>query len=311
MSNALAENVAFIGLGQMGQQMARRLVAAGVPVRAFDLSAQAREAFRAAGGTVANSAPEALARATIIITILPNGNIVRNALLEDQAIGSAGRNALVIEMSSSGPLETRELERELNAFGVRIIDAPVSGGVNRAADGTLAIMVGGDPKMVERARPILLMFGQAVRIVGPVGAGHAMKALNNYVSAAGLSAACEAVIVGQCFGLDPEVVVDILNVSTGRNNSTDTKMKPFILSGTFASGFSMALMSKDLNTAAELSRSVVANAEGIRSVAHLWSEASRVMPANADHTAIFQYLSRRARDPRTESADKLAGNLDK
>ena len=132
-------------------------------------------------------------------------------------------------MSSSAPLQTRELEGALSRFGIGIIDAPVSGGVKRATDGTLAIMVGGNSSSVERAHPILRTFGQSVLTIGALGAGHAMKALNNYVSAAGLVAVCEAVVVGQSFGLDPQVIVDVLNVSSGRNNSTDTKMKPFVL----------------------------------------------------------------------------------
>jgi 3-hydroxyisobutyrate dehydrogenase len=307
MSSRRDESIAFIGLGQMGQPMARRLVKAGYSVRAFDLSSRAREAFCAAGGRAVSSTREACAEASIIITILPNGKIVHDALLADQAVASASPKALVIEMSSSAPLQTRKLEGALSRFGIGIIDAPVSGGVKRATDGTLAIMVGGDSSNVERAHPILRTFGQSVLTIGALGAGHAMKALNNYVSAAGLVAVCEAVVVGQSFGMDPQVIVDVLNVSSGRNNSTDTKMKPFVLSGSFASGFSMALMAKDLNTAAELSRDVNANAEGILSAARLWTEASRSMASGADHTAIFQYLSGLAHEPKAGgSADKEA-----
>jgi 3-hydroxyisobutyrate dehydrogenase len=118
-----------------------------------------------------------------------------------------------------------------------------------------------------------------------------MKALNNYVSAAGLVAACEAAIVGREFGLSPETIVDILNASTGRNNSTETKMKPFVLSGTFGSGFSMALMAKDIETAADLSKSIGTDAEGIATAAKLWRKASDHMGPGTDHTAIFRYLA--------------------
>ena len=144
MSSRRDESIAFIGLGQMGHPMARRLVKAGYSVRAFDLSSQEREAFCAAGGRAVSSTREACAEASIIITILPNGKIVHDALLADQAVASASPKALVIEMSSSAPLQTRELEGALSRFGIGIIDAPVSGGVKRATDGTLAIMVGGD-----------------------------------------------------------------------------------------------------------------------------------------------------------------------
>jgi 3-hydroxyisobutyrate dehydrogenase len=147
--------------------------------------------------------------------------------------------------------------------------------VKRALSGTLAIMAGGEVGSIERARPILEAMGQSLFVVGPLGAGHAMKALNNYVSAAGLVAACEAVIVGQSFGLDPQTVVDVLNVSTGRN-------------------FSMALMAKDIETAADLSSNIGADADGIRAAALLWRKASETLGPGTDHTAIFRYLAQHA-----------------
>jgi 3-hydroxyisobutyrate dehydrogenase len=284
------EPIAFIGLGQMGRPMARRLIEAGYPVRCYDLASDARDMLHAFGGIAAGSAREACAGASIVITMLPNGKVVREVLLGDSAIVSAGTGALVIDMSSSAPLQTRELGRELQRLSVDLIDAPVSGGVRRAVDGSLAIIVGGKAVSLERARPVLEAMGRTILAVGPLGAGHAMKVLNNYVSAAGLVAACEAIIVGQSFGLDPNTIVDVLNASTGRNNSTDVKMKPFVLSGSFASGFSMALMAKDIDTAAELSQDLETDAEGIRGASQLWNEASQLMGPAADHTAIYQYL---------------------
>jgi len=176
-------------------------------------------------------------------------------------------------------------------MGVGLLDAPVSGGVKRAVDGTLAIMAGGDPALLQRARPVLGAMGTRIFETGPSGSGHAVKALNNYVSAAGLAAACEAALVAEKFGVDPEVLVDVLNVSTGRNNSTELKMKPFILSGSFDSGFSLALMAKDLSTAADLARMLGLNAEGTAGAARLWSDASARLGKSADHTEIFKYLA--------------------
>ena len=208
--------------------------------------------------------------------MLPNGAIVREALLGDNgAVQALKPGALVIDMSSSAPMETRRLAEKLAARDIALIDAPVSGGVRRAMDGTLAIMVGGDASQIERARPLLAAMGKSVIATGPVGSGHAVKALNNYVSAAGLAAACEAAIVAEKFGVDPGVLVDVLNVSTGRNNSTELKMKPFILSGRFASGFAMALMAKDLRTASDLAEQLGIDAEGARDAAALWAEACR------------------------------------
>jgi 3-hydroxyisobutyrate dehydrogenase len=284
--------IAFIGLGMMGLPMATRLVRAGFTVRGSDLSRQALAAFAHAGGDAAASPAEAAKGAGIVITMLPDGVIVRDVLLGQGSVADVlEEGALVIDMSSSAPLGTRALEQELSEKGIALVDAPVSGGVKRAVDGTLAIMVGGGPELLERARPVLGAMGTRIIETGPSGSGHAVKALNNYVSAAGLAAACEAALVAEKFGIDPEVLVDVLNVSTGRNNSTELKMKPFILSGRFDSGFSLALMAKDLRTAADLARMLGLDAKGAAGAARLWSNASAQLGNSADHTEIFKYLA--------------------
>lgn len=283
--------VAFVGLGQMGLPMAEKLIAAGYQVRGFDVVETACASFATLGGHVSATPREAASDAAVVITMLPNGRVVREAMLSaDGAAASLAPGALVIDMSSSAPLETRKLGEELAALGFRMIDAPVSGGVARAKLGTLAIMAGGIDEDIDAARPLLETMGKSVFVTGPLGSGHAMKALNNYVSAAGLAAASEALIVGQAFGLNPQTLVDILNVSTGRNNSTETKMKPFVLSGTFGSGFGMALMAKDIRTAADLGEQMQRSLPGIRHAAALWEEASAAMGKGADHTAIYAFL---------------------
>ena len=143
--------------------------------------------------------------------------------------------------------------------------------------------------------PVLRAMGATVIPTGPLGSGHAMKALNNYVSAAGLVAACEALLVGKAFGLTPDTIVDVLNASTGRNNSTDVKLKPFVISGSFAAGFSLALMAKDLRTAADLAAYLGVNAAGVAAGAALWEDALASLGAAADHTEIFRYLEGRGR----------------
>ena len=230
--------IGFFGLGQMGLPMARRLMAAGFRVQGYDASASAREAFAEQGGIASTTPREAVTGAGAVVTMLPNGSIVRDVLVGPDGVAPGLKaGSLIIDMSSSAPFGTRELSATLATWHLAFIDAPVSGGVQRAVVGTLTIMAGGEAKDVERARPMLAAIGRLIFATGPVGSGHAMKALNNYVSASGLAAASEAVIVGRHFGLSPETVVDILNVSTGRNNSTETKIKPFVLSGAFSSGF--------------------------------------------------------------------------
>jgi 3-hydroxyisobutyrate dehydrogenase len=193
-------------------------------------------------------------------------------------------------MSSSAPVETRRLGADLAALGIGLVDAPVSGGVKRAQEGKLSVMAGGEPALVERCRTLLSAMGSAVYETGPLGTGHAMKALNNFVSAAGLVAMCEALLVGRRFGLDPARMVDVLNASTGRNNSTEVKAKQFILSGTFGSGFSLGLMAKDLRTAAELAEHLGVDAPASRAAADLWREAQKALGPASDHTEIFRFL---------------------
>ncbi len=296
MTDACAKSatvpVAFIGLGMMGLPMASRLVGAGFDVRGSDLSEQARSAFAANGGTAVADARAAADGVSIVITMLPDDRVVREALLGPTgAVAALSAGALNIDMSSSAPVATQQLAADLALRGISLIDAPVSGGVRRALDGSLAIMAGGDSRAIKRARPLFEAMGKSIFSTGPVGSGHAVKALNNYVSAAGLAAACEASIIAEKFGIDPNILVDVLNVSTGRNNSTEVKMKPFILSGSFASAFSMQLMAKDLRTAADLAGHLGMNADGARNAAELWTRASKTLGKGADHTEIYRYLA--------------------
>lgn len=285
--------IGFVGLGQMGLPMARRLIQAGYTVRAADLSGEARAAIGADGAEAFASARAAAEGAAALITMLPSGAIVREALLaaESGAASNLPAGALVIDMSSSAPTDTLALDKDLAARGISLIDAPVSGGVRLARTGELSIMAGGPAADVERARPLLAVMGKAIFATGPLGSGHAMKALNNYVNAAGLVAAIEALRVGQAFGLAPDVIVDVLNASTGRNNSTDKKIKQFVVSGSFASGFSMALMAKDIRIAADLASRIGVAAPDIETAAALWEKAAATLGKGADHTEIFRFLA--------------------
>ena len=172
--------VSFIGLGMMGLPMATRLLDAGHDMRGSDLSVEARAAFAAKGGSAFETARQAAEGAGFVITMLPDGGVVRQVLLgEGGIVGMLAPGALVIDMSSSDPLGTRSLAEELASRDIGFIDAPVSGGVKRAVDGDLAIMAGGDSSQIERARPLFSVIGRNVFETGPVGSGHAVKALNN------------------------------------------------------------------------------------------------------------------------------------
>ncbi len=273
--------VAFVGLGQMGRPMAANLERAGFTLRSYDLK----------GGGNCASAAEAAVGAEVFLTMLPDGKAVRECVRGARL----PKGMLVLDMSSSDPVGTRSLGEELAARGIGLVDAPVSGGVKKALDATLAIMAGGDAAQIERVRPLLEKMGGRIFLTGPLGSGHAMKALNNYVSAAGMIATAEALVAGARFGLDPAVMTDILNASSGRNNTTELKVKQFMLCGTFASGFSAALMVKDVATAADLAEAVGASAEFAHLCTEIWRQAAQALGPGSDHTAIYDFVAKRVK----------------
>lgn len=284
--------IAFVGLGSMGAPMARRLARAGFRLRVYDRSAAAREAFaRTPRVTVCARAAAAADGARTLITMLPDGRAVRAVLAaRGGALTRLGRGSLVIDMSSADPVQTRALAVLCAERGIRLIDAPVSGRVDGARTGTLTIMVGGSRQTIDKARPILAELGTRIHHAGALGAGHAAKALNNYIAAAGTIAAFEATLIGRALGLDPRVLVDIWNVSAGRNSTTENKIKQQVLSGAFATGFALALMAKDVRIAARIARAAGVAAPLVNANARLWTRASRAVASDADHTRIFSYL---------------------
>jgi 3-hydroxyisobutyrate dehydrogenase len=293
------ETIGFVGIGAMGTPMAANIAGAGYPVLVFDLDDGRSAALAAECATVsvADSLADLGAAVDIIITMLPDGKAVQTALcggsssIEHCLLERASRGTLVIDMSSSSPLDTRDLGELLAAHGMPFIDAPVSGGVKGAVAASLAIMVGGEKAIFERVQPLLAVMGGAVFHAGPLGAGHAIKALNNYVSAAGLVATCEALVAAQHFGVDKAVATDIINASTGMNNTTKNKVKQHILSGTFGAGFAASLMAKDIRTALEIIESSAIPADLARHSAEFWNAATDELPAGADHTAVYQLIA--------------------
>ena len=213
------QTIAFIGLGLMGRLMAANLANAGFALRTFDLN-----------GAGNCKSPRAAAQgATILITMLPDGKAVLRAARA--ALPALSPGAIVIDMSSSDPADTERLKRILDKKRVHLLDAPVSGAKAKAQDGTLAIMVGGDAAVLRRARPVLSRLGTQIFHTGGVGSGHATKALNNYLGAAGTIAGFEALLVGEKFGLDPKVLIDVINASTGKNSTTERKIPQQVFTG--------------------------------------------------------------------------------
>ena len=281
--------VAFVGLGNMGRPMATLIAAAGYPLAVADSNVAVAAEVARETGAGSRADLRALGLETdVLITMLPTGAIVAEVV--GTIAPSMARGAIVIDMSSSAPMGTVALGAELADRGIALVDAPVSGGVRRAVMGDLAIIAGGNKENVERVRPILQTMGTVIP-TGPLGSGHALKALNNFVSAAGLTAACEALIIAKQFGLDADTVVEVLNNSTGRNTATESKLRQFVLSETFAAGFSAELMAKDIGTARDLADLLGIAAPMLKESTKLWGEAAESLGRGADHTAIYRYLS--------------------
>lgn len=287
--------VGFVGIGNMGQPMAGHLAKAGWDVAVYDTDLGKALAFAAAHGCAhTGSLSELGARSDVVVLMLPDGKIVRRVVLGDGGAGDhlvAGmaKGGTLIDMSSSAPVGTRELGEELARQGFGLLDAPVSGGVKGAVAGTLAIMVGGDAALAGRFDDLLSAMGRRFH-VGSLGSGHAAKVLNNYVSAAGLAAAAEALLIAQRFGIDGTVLVDVLNASTGRNNSTENKFKQYVLNHTYNSGFSLDLMVKDIRLAMEVADACSVPAEFGHSCLDVWEAAQSWTGVNADHTEFARFI---------------------
>lgn len=300
---AAIRKVAFVGIGNMGWPMAANLVKAGFEVTAADVVPGRAEAFAAeSGGKAAASPAEAASGADAVVIIVPTSKHVGEAV---QAMApSLAKGMLVIDMTSGQPGRTRDIAASLAGKGVAMIDCPVSGGVPRARTGQLAIMAGGEEADLDRADALLKAMGTSIHRCGPIGAGQAMKALNNLVSAGGYLIGIEALLIGQRFGLDPAKMVDVLNASTGMNNSTQKKFKEYVLSRRFDAGFGLDLMVKDLSIALEVGRETTTPTPFAALCREMWASAAAMLGPGADHTAVAK-LSEQM------SGTVLGGNVEK
>lgn len=290
--NPADQKIGFIGVGSMGYPMASRLQQAGYPLLVMDTNAQLTEPLaRLSSVTVAATGYEMARECNFIITMLPTSAIVETVLTGANGVLAAlNPNTVIIDMSSGIPTQTLRLAKLTQEAGGALIDAPVSGGVARARTGELAIMAGGADDIIQRVRPILSVMGKTISHTGDVGSAHAMKALNNLVSAGGFLIGVEALLIGQRFGLDPSVMIGILNASTGMNNSTQKKFKQFVLSRKFDSGFGLDLMIKDLTIATGLAAESATPAPFSALCREMWASAAGLLGPGQDHTALAKLL---------------------
>jgi 3-hydroxyisobutyrate dehydrogenase-like beta-hydroxyacid dehydrogenase len=235
--------IGFIGVGRMGSGMVARLLAAGHAVTVYDPEPGAVAAAVAGGAVAARSAGDVAAAAPIVMASVPTPTVARATA---EAIASASGLQIFVDLSTSGPAAAKAIAQLLGARGIASIDAPVSGGVAGAAAGKLAIMASGPSAAVERVRPLLAELGKVFVVGERPGLGQTVKLANNLMSAASLAIAAEAMAMGAKAGVDPAVMLEILNASSGRNSATQDKIPKHVLNRKFDFGFANALSFKDV-----------------------------------------------------------------
>lgn len=276
--------------------MVKRLSAAGFDILIHDIDPARTLALVDLPGVAQAKTLREFGGVELAICMLPS-----SAEVEGVVAGATGlfwslpKGSLIVDMGSSEPQRTVALAAMARERELDLVDAPVSGGVVKARTGELTIMFGGEAELLARCLPVLERLGVTIVHVGDVGCGHAMKALNNLLSATGLVAAAEVIEIGRRFGLDPRVMLQVINSSTGRNHATETKIAQFVLSGTFASGFALRLMAKDVSTAVDLGRDEDVAMPIAEACKAIWGQAAEALPADADHTQIASLLGAAAR----------------
>ena len=295
MTGNQKEIVGFIGLGTMGAPMAANIAAGGYDLRVYDVDPDAARAVAERIGATAVQDVTELAECAIVVLMLPTSAIVRSVLVTPEGTSRIpfGPGAVVVDMSSSDPTETVETGRALAASGVAMVDAPVSGARERAVAGTLAIMMGADDDAAaERAVPVIETMSRAIYRTGKLGTGHAMKALNNFVAGAAFVATSEALVAGERFGLDPRLMVDVFNDSTGQSFSTTHVFGPHVVERQFASGFALPLITKDVRIARELQHAVDHDAPVCEAVTRSLEDALEAL-GPVDHTLAYTHWESR------------------
>lgn len=299
--------IGFIGIGTMGTPMVRRIAAHGHPLRLFDADRERATRLAAETGASVADSLEALGQSCdMLITMLPNGHIVREVVLGPAGAARAlPPGSLVIDMSSADPSGTVALGATLAEQGVALIDAPVSGGPGGAEAGTLAIMIGGnDEAALARCMPVLETMGKRLVRTGRLGSGHATKALNNFLAATNIAAVAEALVIGRQFGLDPATLLDVVNASTGASSVSQTLFPAQVLTRKFKLGFSLGLMAKDVGLAAGLAEALHTQAPVCQTVAAAWNEALGALGANADFTEMVRHVEAvNGMDPKQEETN--------
>ena len=286
----MPEHLGFIGVGRMGGPMAGRLIDAGYRLTLFDTSTDAIKPLAARGAEVAPSARDVASMVETVLVSLPTPDIVRAVALGEAGIAEGSRVKTFVDLSTTGPRMAAEIAEGLGKRDIAAVDCPVSGGVGGAQKGTLAVMAACPHALFERLAPVLRVFGKVFYIGARPGMGQTMKLANNLMSAAAMAISCEAIVMGVKAGLDPQVMIDVINAGSGRNTATQDKFPKAILPRTFDYGFATGLMYKDVRLALEEAEALQVPMWVGSAVRQLWQFANAANGPASDFTNIIRCI---------------------
>jgi 2-hydroxy-3-oxopropionate reductase len=278
----------FVGIGRMGAPMARRLLEAGYEVTVYDTQTDAVQALVALGARAAES-PRAVADAAAIVLVsLPKPDIVTDVSLGDHGLVHGKAVRIVVDLSTSGAQAAQRLARGLGERGIASVDCPVSGGIGGAAKGTLALMLSGPREACDTVAPVLEVLGKQFYIGEQPGLAQTMKVINNLVSVTALAVTSEALVMGVKAGLDPDIMVQVINSGSGRSNSSEDKIPKYVLSRSFDFGFALGLSAKDARLCLAESEAIGAPLRVGSAVRDLLDDALARLGEQADMTEIVR-----------------------
>jgi 3-hydroxyisobutyrate dehydrogenase-like beta-hydroxyacid dehydrogenase len=282
--------IGFIGLGNMGAPMAGRLIDAGWQLHVFDVRPEAVQAFAARGAKAAKSPADVANQAAVVFASLPTPAVVHDVVLGPQGVATGGKVRTFVDLSTTGPKMAAEIAAGLRAREITAVDAPVSGGVGGAKKGTLAVMVAGPSAVAEELKPAIEVLGKWFYVGEQPGMGQTMKLLNNMLSATAMAATSEVMVLGVKAGLDPKVMLEVINSGSGRNTASMDKFPNAILPRTFGYGFATGLMYKDLRLCMELADSQKVPMWVANAVERLWLWCQSRQGPQSDFTSIVKVV---------------------
>jgi 3-hydroxyisobutyrate dehydrogenase-like beta-hydroxyacid dehydrogenase len=286
----MAEHLGFVGVGNMGGPMASRLIDAGHRLTIYDIRDEAMAPLAARGAQQARSSRAVADQADIVLFSLPEPRDVEREALGQEGVIAGSRAKILIDLSTTGPRTTAAVMSGLAEKGIALVDAPVSGGVVGAVKGTLAVMASGPRDLVSRVEPLLANFGKVFFVGARPGMGQAMKLCNNILSATSMAVTAEAMVMGVKAGLDPKLMIEIINSGTGRNTATETKFPNEILPRRFAQGFATGLMYKDVRLCLEEAEALQVPMWVGGAVKMLWQLANSERGSQSDFTEIVKVI---------------------